>query len=270
MSEYTLRLISLGAGVQSTAMLLMAQAGELDEYGKVDGAVFADTGWEPRAVMEHLEWLKGVSTIPIYVVSQGDLRADVIAKRRGDLPFHVKNADGDHALLRRSCTRDYKIYPIQKQTRILLGLKKGQRIPKGVRTQAWQGISLDEIQRMKVNPLAWVDNFYPLVESGLSRHSCKLWLQDHGYPIPARSACIGCPFHGDDYWRKLKAESPDEFADAVEFDHWARDGCNNVKFPAYLHTSLQPLDEVDFRNEEDRGQIDAFGFLNECEGYCGV
>ena len=51
-SPPTLRLLSLGAGVQSTTLLLMSLCGELP---KLDAAIFADTGWEPARVYEHLE-----------------------------------------------------------------------------------------------------------------------------------------------------------------------------------------------------------------------
>ena len=44
--------LSFGAGVQSTTLLMMSLAGELPP---LDAVVFADTGWEPRAVYAHLE-----------------------------------------------------------------------------------------------------------------------------------------------------------------------------------------------------------------------
>jgi hypothetical protein len=47
-----MRVVSLGAGVQSTTMALMAAHGELTPMP--DAAIFADTGWEPKAVYEHL------------------------------------------------------------------------------------------------------------------------------------------------------------------------------------------------------------------------
>ena len=50
MNEPTLRLLSLGAGVQSTALFLLACEGIL--LPKIDGAIFADTQWEPRHVMD--------------------------------------------------------------------------------------------------------------------------------------------------------------------------------------------------------------------------
>lgn len=51
-----INVLSLGAGVQSTAMLLMACHGEITP--KPDLVIFSDTGWEPKAVYRHLEWLK--------------------------------------------------------------------------------------------------------------------------------------------------------------------------------------------------------------------
>ena len=52
-----LTVISLGGGVQSSIMALMASEGAFD--ATPDCATFADTHWEPPSVYEHLEWLKG-------------------------------------------------------------------------------------------------------------------------------------------------------------------------------------------------------------------
>ena len=46
-SPIRLRALSLGAGVQSTTMALLAAHGEVGPMR--DCAIFADTGWEPRA-----------------------------------------------------------------------------------------------------------------------------------------------------------------------------------------------------------------------------
>ena len=50
-----LRSLSLGAGVQSTTVALMAAHGEIGPLP--DCAIFADTGWEPQAVYDHFAWL---------------------------------------------------------------------------------------------------------------------------------------------------------------------------------------------------------------------
>ena len=65
---------------------------------------------------------------------------------------------------------------------------------------------------------------------------------------------------------------PEEWADTVLVDSLIRDGGTHdeksTKSKQYMHRSLKPLDEVDFRNLEDKGQLNLF--INECEGMCGV
>jgi len=50
-SAMRLRALSLGAGVQSTTLALMAAHGEIGPMP--DCAIFADTGWEPQALGVH-------------------------------------------------------------------------------------------------------------------------------------------------------------------------------------------------------------------------
>ena len=50
-----MRVLSLGAGVQSTTVLRMIIHGELPP---VEHAIFSDTGWEPQVVYDHLDTLR--------------------------------------------------------------------------------------------------------------------------------------------------------------------------------------------------------------------
>ena len=280
-----LRVISLGAGVQSSTLLLMCLCGE---HERPDAAIFADTGWEPQAVYDHLERLKAEcekNKFPLYTVSRGNLRDDLIGhiegyhnggKKRssvGQPPFMVINREGQDDLppvsggrLWRQCTKEYKIELIQKQTRTLLGYQKGERVKKTV--ESWQGISLDEAHRMKDSRVKWITNRYPLVEMRMDRNNCKKWLERHGWWAP-KSSCIGCPYHSNKYWREMKVHRPWEWEDAVAFDHALRkQPYPGVTGTVYLHRDMVPLDEVDLDSAEDRGQGDMFG--EECEGLCGV
>ncbi len=128
-----LRILSLGAGVQSTTVLLMALHGEFAE--RLDCAIFADTGWEPQAVYEHLDWLEGKAKeggIPLYRVSSGNLRQDLLDAAQGksrvaNPPFFVRNRDekGQYdtpdrgGMLWRKCTEFYKIRPIHTRIRLI-------------------------------------------------------------------------------------------------------------------------------------------------------
>lgn len=60
-----LRALSLGAGLQSTTMALMAAHGENGPMP--DYAIFADTGWEPTAVYDHLAWLMSPNVLPFLI-----------------------------------------------------------------------------------------------------------------------------------------------------------------------------------------------------------
>lgn len=265
-----LTIISLGAGVQSSTMALMAMHGEITPMP--DCAIFADTGWEPSHVYKWLDYLENKLSFPVYRVSAGNLRNDVIAsaknrERVANPPFFTKNNDGGKGFLRRSCTQEYKIEPIRKKVRELIGLSKGQRAPKTVVVEQWIGISLDETIRMKPSQLPYIVHRWPLIEKRKSRSDCLLWLERNKYQIPGKSSCIGCPFHSDEEWRRIKSNKT-EWDDAVEFDRIIRNGIRGTRDNLFLHRSLVSLDKVDLRTNLEVGQPDLFN--NECEGMCGV
>jgi PAS domain-containing protein len=269
----TMHIISLGAGVQSTTMLLMAGHGEIEPKPKY--AIFADTGWEPKAVYAHLEWLKTKALemgIEIITVQKGNIREDIMngainKSRTANMPFYVIY-NGEKGIVPRGCTGDYKIQAINKKAREILGYKPKQRIPAGALTK-WMGISMDEIYRMKQGQYAWELLRYPLIEKEMTRLDCMNWLTKHGYPIPPKSSCIGCPFHNDRMWLEIKRNHSDEWQEAVEFEKTLHEyGLRGMKGKVYLHKSCRPLEEVDLQED----QMDLFddGFMNECAGVCGV
>jgi hypothetical protein len=120
---------------------------------------------------------------------------------------------------------------------------------------------------MRKSDVAYIVNRYPLVDRRLSRSDCILWLRQHGYPIPAKSACLGCPYHSNDTWREMKRSRPGEWQETVAFDKAVRRGLPGVKGEAFLHRSLLPLDLVDLRSAAERGQLQMPGFSDECSGY---
>lgn len=265
-----LRILSLGAGVQSTTLALMAARGEIE---MPDCAIFADTGWEPRAVYEHLDRLEQALPFPVYRVQYKDLRAGLAGEKKAgsrfvrvDIPAFLFDGRKALGLANRTCTKDYKIRPIEKKARALLGYA-GRRVPRGIYAEQWIGISLDEAQRIKPARNDWQVNRWPLIERRMSRGDCLAWLGRAGWTAP-KSSCIGCPYHSDAAWRALPA---DEFADAVEVDRRLRDRPSEeyrTRGTLYLHRSGKPLSDVDFSTAEDRGQGNMFN--NECEGICGV
>lgn len=71
-----IHVISLGAGVQSSTMALMAKHGEITPMP--DAAIFADTGAEPIGVYNWLLQLEEKLPCPIYRVSAGNLRDEIM------------------------------------------------------------------------------------------------------------------------------------------------------------------------------------------------
>ncbi|MDN5768878.1 MAG: hypothetical protein L0H96_26035 [Humibacillus sp.] len=266
----TLRVLSLGAGKQSTALLLLSAQGILP---RLDAAIFADTGWEPGVVYEHLERIEREiarpAGIPIYRVSSGNIRADALdpAHRFASMPLYVLNQDGTPGMTRRQCTSEYKLKPIKRQVRDLLGYPHPTRVPDGVYVEQWIGISTDERDRaidkdtgeLKTGDVRYSRNRYPLLDLGLSRDACTIALTRAGFAATPKSACTGCPFHTNAQWRDLRDNHPTEFADAVAFDTAIRGGAaranadgNPLLGQAYLHRSRLPLgqapiDRVTFR-----------------------
>ena len=281
-------LISLGAGVQSSAMALMAAHGEITPMP--DGAIFADTQSEPKPVYRHLDWLETRLPFPVYRVTAGSLRDEILGATRGEQrmdarpPFYVENG----GMLKRQCTQDYKLLVIERQVRALLGLKKGVRWPNKIRVEQWIGFSIDEASRMKpavliqkrhgkkfAVPHPTIKIRWPLIERDVSRVGCLSWMTSHGYPDPPKSACTFCPYHDDAMWARMQRDDPESFAEAVEVDAAIRNGVKdrqNMKPLStakwYVHRSLIPLDQVSFVKAKDTRQPNMFE--NECEGVCGV
>lgn len=268
-----LTILNLGAGVQSTTIALMSVHGQLPP---IDHAIFADTGWEPQAVYSHLDWLTGVlesAGVQVHRVSAGNIRTDMIRMGRGErwaAPPVFTLLNGSIGRLRRQCTKEYKIEPIEKKMRQLIGLKPRQRWPQEHVIDQWFGISLDEIERMRFGERPAVKNVYPLIEmERMTRGDCMAWLKRHGYAVPAKSACIGCPFHSDQLWRSMRDGQPDEWADACRIDEMIRKGKpRGIDGALYLHRSCVPLADADLRTPEDMGQLPLF--IEECNGLCGT
>jgi hypothetical protein len=264
-----LQVISLGAGVQSSVMALMAARGELTPMP--DCAIFADTQFEPDGVYEHLNWLEQELPFPVHRVTAGNIRTDHIrrernGKNRDYASMPLFNEGGGMSM--RQCTADYKIAPVQSKLRELIGLKFRQRAPKNSVINLWMGISTDEVLRMKPSRYPFYTHTFPLVDARISRNDCEVWFsRQYAGRTLSKSACVACPFHNDALWRDMKINDPKSFAAAVEFDHAIRVNRKTGK-NQYVHRSCQPLDEVDLRNAEDLGQLDFFN--NECEGMCGV
>lgn len=277
--------LSLGAGVQSTALGLLAIDGVLP---KPDVAIFADTGWEPAAVYAQVDRIAAAlegAGIAFHRVSQGNLRTDAVDPdhRYASIPYFVQSEPGPcepcsatgrvpndevegaqkkcgrcrgsgwddgKGMGRRQCTSEYKLAPITRKVRELLGAKAPdfRRVPKGRVAEQWIGFSTDEViranRRRDDQGVSYLRSRYPLLELGMSRTDCQKYLDSKGWGDTEKSACIGCPYHGNRQWRELRDGNPAEWADAVAFDEAIRKGGSRglpLDGEAFLHRSRLPL-----------------------------
>lgn len=242
-------------------------------------AIFADTQAEPESVYKWLAWLEKELPFPVIRVTRGCLTTESLTLRtRKDgsgrkwtkslIPAFIKNPDGSKGIMGRQCTFSYKVEELEKASRKIGEIKRGQR---SIGVVQWIGISLDEAHRMKPARKPWVIHRWPLIDAGMKRYDCLRWMETKGFPKPPRSACIYCPYHSDAEWRRLRDEEPLEFERAVSFERdlqAAKAATDIIGGVPFLHASLKPLGEVDLATDVERGQVLLWG--NECEGMCGV
>ena len=267
------------------ALYLLAATGNKYLGEAPDLAIFADTGWEPRHVYRTIEILRERfgDILPIEVVKQSDYSNLYLDTLYGRQPYPDGKAclkipvwlsgEGREGQWGRNCTGDYKIAPILKRLRVEIGMPPKTKVPNGTRAEMWLGISTDEVSRIRPNREWWITNRYPLIsEMKWSRDDCAAYLSAHHPDIPVgRSACIGCPYHGDSEWAHLLKSDPEEVEKAVALDEKLRrkeePGHQLVEAVPYLHRSRRPLREALAALNVESG-IDGMG--ENCEGYCGV
>lgn len=273
-----LRTLSLGAGVQSTTMLMLAIHGEIE---RPDHVIFSDTGLEPKAVYRHAEWCKKQcmkAGIPFHIVKAPmDMREDFEAFERGEKkywdarpPLYVTQCGetGD-SQARRQCTDRAKLRPIRKKQKELLGVETARGLPDAAITDMI-GISTDEARRAAPALDRWVDRVFPLIDPmKMSRADCQAWWQNH-YPhvsLPS-SSCVICPFKTTAMWAQMKRSQPEDFAYACDLDDRIRAAYQTqTGQDTFIHNRWVPLREADLN--EDQQSLDLADAIY-CSGGCGL
>jgi hypothetical protein len=289
------RIASWGAGTQSTWMITESALGKTE---RLDAIIFSNTQFERRLTYEIVEFYTKYFEdhgIPVYVPTAGSVEHEG-ANKHIHIPFFTKKLprakkaipladpddDGDYCAaddvilpedlvnggpIMRECTRHFKIRPIRRKTREILGFppSKPPAPPAGA-VEQWLGISWDESERISKSPLQYITHRYPLVERRITREDCIEGLRALRLPIPIKSACIVCPYRQPSEWLEMRTTSPDEFARAVAFDEKHRHdkigGLNAEEL--YVYKYAAPLAKADFEKDALRERS-----RDTCEsGYC--
>lgn len=265
---YKLRILSLGAGVQSTTLLMMAEKGLIEPF---NCALFADTGWESPDTYLLLKHLKSICKTPIITVKSEkgsiyDWQMNATfrdSKNFSVMPFFTLN-NGKKGITKRQCTDHFKLVPIRKEIRNLLGVGQKDRISKGA-VQLIIGISWDERHRVKNSGRKYIENNYPLVDKKMDRDACVNFLWNQYQLNVPKSSCIGCPFHNNDEWRLIK-NNGNLWNQVITLDNKIREQGlihGTMDGTMYLHNSCTPLENIDLRTPEERGQTTLFNFAKD-------
>lgn len=238
----SLKILSFGAGMQSTALALMscenALAGEkglTPPHPRVpvyDLVVFCDLGLEPSWVMNQVEFTRRAckdAGIPFKVLDSPlyqDFMENFGERRTISIPWWTLRDDGHKSKMPRNCTIDYKIETISKYVRWeVLGYKKGQRLrPEDSKAhEMHMGFSYEEKQRCKESTNPMFVNHFPLVEMKLVRADNYAYIRDVWGLETKASACTFCPFHRNYFFQHLKECMPGEYAQLLAVDELLRD-----------------------------------------------
>lgn len=262
MTKPTLRTVSYGGGVQSTALLVLAAQGVID----FETFLFANTGDDS----EHPDTLRyvreiavpyaeanGIEITELHKTRKGERDTLRMALRRGRLMIPARRSK-DGPPMSRSCTVDYKVAVVAKELR-RLGASADDPATVAI------GISVDEIQRAKPgvdarNPIQFLT--YPLLDLGMHRSDCRHLIASAGLPVPPKSSCFYCPFHDVEAWRSLKRNRPDLFAEAASIEVELAESKDDGR-PVYLTRRGVPLTEA----IDEQMQLDGLG--DDCDsGWC--
>lgn len=263
-----MKVISLGAGVQSSCLLLMASKGIIE----ADQAVFADTGNERSSTYEYIEYLKSVSSIPLVIVKNhkkggGGIVDDLIkcvfdenTWFDGMPPLWMNDSKGN-GQARQQCTGYYKIKPIERYIKASKHAENTMLI----------GISTDEIHRANSGKDGKIKREFPLIKLRMNRRDCLNWIKDNGFKMPAKSGCIICPYATE---QNYKTYSKEEKELLVDIDEIVRSGFAREKKTKNLHRTYflshrrKPIKDI-LRQEDS--QNDLFGEMLGCDsGMCFI
>ena len=233
-----MKILSFGAGMQSTALALMAceNAKNPDTPWPLvpiyDAVIFCDLGREPPWVKDQMEFtrraceLAGIKFVVLDSPLYSDFMRNFGERRTISIPWWTIRDDGHKSKMPRNCTIDYKVELISKYVRWeLLGYKKGQRLRDDDRKahEMHMGFSAEESRRCKENPNPMFINKFPLVEMGLTRADNYAYIKDVWGLETKASACTFCPFHRNQFFAYLKEKEPEEYGRLLKVDELLRD-----------------------------------------------
>jgi len=221
-----IKVLSLGAGVNSTALLVLKAKGKVH----FDCAVFADTGGE------HPETYRYLQEVITPFCLEHNIELVRVKSKKPPLYEHYFSKNIIPSRRWRHCTDHYKIRPLKK---FALSKFPDEQI------QFLIGFATDEAHRVKEG----CGNSYPLIELGVDREGCKTIIREAGLPLPIKSGCYFCPFTKKSGWLNLLKSHKNLFVKAEELEK------NGSQYPKWTLTN-KPLERVRESVEDQQSLCD--------------
>lgn len=246
-----IRAVSYGGGVQSTALLALAAEGRID-YPLFVFANVGDDSENPAATLDYLRQTAmpyaeahGIDLVERHRILRDGTSRTLLEEIEGqDRSIPIPARMGAGGFGRKKCTDRFKIAVVRRELR-----RRGATSDNPATVAI--GISTDEFDRAGTG--AGPDprdltrlRAYPLLDLGISRQDCRRIITDAGLPVPPKSACVFCPLHDREAWRRIR-RNPDQWAKAVRVDSVIRERSVRIgRGPMGLVSPTIPLaDAVD-------------------------
>lgn len=282
-----LTILHNGGGVQTGTIVEMIHDGILP---KPDAAISADTGNEPSYIYQQWQRDKILLSsigVPFLMVNNGNILNDLYrGERFAAMPLFTRRYEKiegyglsgqsyQDGKMKRQCTSDYKIVPIEREVRTMLlemGMAKETRhkpprirINPGVIVESWIGYTIDEIERVnRIHQAKWQRFKFPLIDMKMTKSDCVQWLRDNGKPPRLSSACVICPLIGNAQRRQIRDNDPAGWQQAVKFDADLRNGdlriAATAKGDLYVSDKFIPLSVLNI--DENENQPTLFQCMN--------
>lgn len=275
-----LTVLNFSAGRQSSCLLWMVIRGEI-QRPDCFAVLNANPGMENSETYKYVAAMRAEcekAGIYFETVAGPNLYEDILKASRKELkrldnpPYWTLDPEtGKEGKLYQSCTKYYKIQPMDRAVRRLLeerhGINRrsgrvGERL-----VEKWIGFSSDEVPRIKEPAQKYIYFRYPLIELGMDKQKVIDYFVQHNLPLPPRSVCNACFSNGLESYREMCKNRPCDWQQAVAVDNAVRNGIPGVKRQAFVSKTLKPLEELAAKDFvlEDTDDQDGFS----CDsGYC--
>jgi len=239
-----MKILSCGAGQQSTALALMAcdnvrNPGKFPLVPIYDVILFCDLGGEREWVYRQVDFIRAKcqeAGIPFYVLTGKNLKDDYMMNygknRVVTIPFWSIDENGRKGKMTRHCTIDYKIIQMQNFVRWnLLGYRKGEWTkPEDIQAHEMHiGFTSEEKQRIFDSKHKLFINKFPMVEMGIERADNYAYVKEEWGIETKGSACLFCPFHSNYFFSECKHTCQSDYKIITDFDRMLEHGVPNKR-----------------------------------------